>query len=247
MTSPYRDPRVVATFVLLTSAAVGLILLINALADGGMRTAATIAVAVALWLPLTAVLRRLREAIFVFGCPPDTLARVLDAVQGTPGLDVERFARDLQGPEALAAYRADWEETRRPNAHVRALPGDWPGIGNMKQTVGVTVMRFPHYFSGGLAVSTRSPVGAHWLPISRPWRRPCRARPSPRPPIRPPTRPSHAGRCTATCSRPCAMSAIPRLSGSIGRPRGWRHIGQLSESSARRKTLPMSMRHSTAR
>src|SRR5256885_3277808 len=52
--------------------------------------------------------------------PYTTLFRsVLDAVQGTPGLDVERFARDLHGPEALAPYRADWEETRKPNAYVR--------------------------------------------------------------------------------------------------------------------------------
>ena len=76
-----------------------------------------------------AVLRRMREAIFVFGYPPDTLAWVLDTVQETPELDVKRFARDLHGPEALAAYRTDWEETRKPNVYVRNLQGDWPGIG----------------------------------------------------------------------------------------------------------------------
>src|SRR5437660_5376072 len=53
------------------------------------------------------------------------LARVLDAVQGTPELDVRRFARDLHAPEAFAAYRTDWEETRKPNAYVRNLQGDW--------------------------------------------------------------------------------------------------------------------------
>jgi len=104
-----------------------------------------------------AVLRRLREAIFVFGCPPDTLARVLDAVQGMPGLDVERFARDLYGPEALAAYRADWEETRKPNAYVRHLQGDWPGIGNLKQTDGHDRYAFP-------TLLFRGPGGEHTVP-----------------------------------------------------------------------------------
>jgi hypothetical protein len=104
-----------------------------------------------------AVLRRMREAIFVFGCPPDTLARVLDAVQGTPGLDVERFAHDLHGPEALAAYRADWEETRKPNAYVRDLQGDWPGIGNLKQTNGLARYAFP-------TLLFRGPGGEHTVP-----------------------------------------------------------------------------------
>ncbi len=104
-----------------------------------------------------AVLRRMREAIFVFGRPPDTLARVLDAVQGTPGLDVERFARDLPGPEALAAYRADWEETRKPNAYVRNLQGDWPGIGNLKQTDGLERYAFP-------TLLFRGPGGEHTVP-----------------------------------------------------------------------------------
>jgi hypothetical protein len=104
-----------------------------------------------------AVLRRMREAIFVFGCPPDTLERVLDAVQGTPGLDVERFARDLHGPEAHAAYRADWEEARRPNAYVRNLQGDWPGIGNLKQTDRRERYAFP-------TLLFRGPGGEHTVP-----------------------------------------------------------------------------------
>jgi hypothetical protein len=59
--SPYRDPRVLAAFVLLTASAIGLIALINTLAEGGMRTAATIAVAVGLWLALMVVLRLVRR------------------------------------------------------------------------------------------------------------------------------------------------------------------------------------------
>jgi protein-disulfide isomerase-like protein with CxxC motif len=104
-----------------------------------------------------AMLRRMREAIFIFGCPPDTLTRVLDAVQGTPGLDIERFARDLHGPEALVAYRADWEETRKPNAYVRHLQGDWPGIGNLKQTDGRERYAFP-------TLLFRGPGGEHTVP-----------------------------------------------------------------------------------
>ena len=53
------------------------------------------------------------------------------------------FARDLQGPEALAAYRTDWEETRKPNACVRHLQGDWLGISNLKQTEGRERYAFP--------------------------------------------------------------------------------------------------------
>jgi protein-disulfide isomerase-like protein with CxxC motif len=104
-----------------------------------------------------AVLRRMREALFIFGCPPDTLARVFDTVQGTPGLDVQRFARDLHGPEALAAYRADWEETRKPNAYVRGLQGDWPGIGNLKQMDGFERYAFP-------TLLFRGPGGEHTVP-----------------------------------------------------------------------------------
>jgi hypothetical protein len=82
---------------------------------------------------------------------------VLEAVQGTPGLDVERFERDLQGPEALAAYRADWEETRTPNAYVRDLQGGWPGIGNLKQTDGLDRYAFP-------TLLFRGPGGEHTVP-----------------------------------------------------------------------------------
>jgi hypothetical protein len=104
-----------------------------------------------------AVRRRMREAIFLLGCPPDTLERVLNAVQDIPELDIERFARDLHGPEARAAYRADWEETRKPNAYVRNLQGDWSGIGNLKQTEGHERYAFP-------TLLVRGPGGEHTVP-----------------------------------------------------------------------------------
>jgi protein-disulfide isomerase-like protein with CxxC motif len=104
-----------------------------------------------------AVLRRMREAMFLFGRPPDTLARVLAAVQGTPGLDLERFARDLTGQEARDAYRSDWEETRQPNDYVRELKGNWPGIGNLKQTDGRDRYAFP-------TLLFRGPGGEYTVP-----------------------------------------------------------------------------------
>lgn len=104
-----------------------------------------------------AVLRRMREAIFIFGRPPDTIARVIDAVRNTPGLDFPRFERDLVGDEARDAYQRDWEETRQPNAYVRELQGDWPGIGNLKQTEGHARYAFP-------TLLFRGPGGEHTVP-----------------------------------------------------------------------------------
>ena len=102
-------------------------------------------------------LRRMREAVFVFGCPPDTPERVLDAVRETPGLDQDRFAGDLHGAEAREAYQRDWEETRQPNDYVRQLEGDWPGIGNLKQTDGHDRYAFP-------TLLYRGPGGEHTVP-----------------------------------------------------------------------------------
>ena len=79
-----------------------------------------------------ALLRALREAIFVFGRPADTWERILDLAMVLPGLDTVAFARDLQSEHAAAAYEVDWAETRRPNAYVVGLEGDWPGIGCLR-------------------------------------------------------------------------------------------------------------------
>ena len=78
----------------------------------------------------------MRKAAFVFGCPPDTPERVCDAVRDTPGLDQDRFARDLHRRQAREVYASDWEETRRSNDHVRQLQGDWPGMGSLNQIDG---------------------------------------------------------------------------------------------------------------
>lgn len=76
-----------------------------------------------------AVLNRLRETTFVDGRPADTPQRVLDAVRGIAGLDVEALAREAAGARALEAVRADWAETRSPCVEVLEItePGRHPG------------------------------------------------------------------------------------------------------------------------
>lgn len=89
------------------------------------------------------VLRRLRESIFVFGLPADTDDRIIEAVRGVEGLDVDRFAADLGTEVVEKAFTEDWEETRRPNEHVMTLEGDAPGIGRAKNTEGHWRFVFP--------------------------------------------------------------------------------------------------------
>jgi predicted DsbA family dithiol-disulfide isomerase len=89
------------------------------------------------------VLRRLREATFVFGTPADTTERILDAVRGVDGLDLERFAAELRSDIVEKAFKEDWEETRRPNEYVMTLEGDAPGIGRAKETEGHWRFVFP--------------------------------------------------------------------------------------------------------
>jgi predicted DsbA family dithiol-disulfide isomerase len=76
-----------------------------------------------------AVLRRLRESWFVAGRPADTVERGLVAAAGVPGLDLDRLAADSADAATERAWRADWEEARQPNAHVRNLPDRRPGMG----------------------------------------------------------------------------------------------------------------------
>lgn len=89
------------------------------------------------------VLRRMREQTFVFGEPADSPDRIVDAVKGVDGLDIERFAVDLESDIAEKVFREDWDETRRPNTYVMTLEGDRPGIGKAKQTDGHWRYVFP--------------------------------------------------------------------------------------------------------
>ena len=59
--SPYRNPRVVLALVGIAGAGIALVLLVNRTTDGGIRTVATIAIAVVLWIGLMVVLRVARS------------------------------------------------------------------------------------------------------------------------------------------------------------------------------------------
>jgi uncharacterized protein (TIGR03086 family) len=108
------------------------------------------------------VLRRVREQVFVFGATPETPDQFAVAVAGVPGLDIDRFIRDLADPAVAEAYQADWEETRRPNDHVRHLTGDQIGIGSMKHSEGHDRYAFP-------TIIVRGPLGEAtvpgWMPM----------------------------------------------------------------------------------
>ena len=83
-----------------------------------------------------AVLRRLREQIFVFGIGPQTPDEFDAAAVGIAGLDHARWRADQALPEVAAAYQADWRETRAPNDYVRALKHDSPMNGELKHSEG---------------------------------------------------------------------------------------------------------------
>ncbi len=109
------------------------------------------------------VLRRLRESTFVFGITPYTADEFVAAVEGVPGLDVERFVADLSDPSVAAAYQADWEETRRPNDHVRFLEGNYVGIGNLKHSEGHDRYAFPTLIFRGTNGEVTVPG---WMPFA---------------------------------------------------------------------------------
>ena len=108
------------------------------------------------------VLRRLRESTFIFGLTPDSLGQFAEAGKGLPGLDIKRWLGDIESDETQRAYRADWEETRNPNDHVRFLEGDEVGIGSMKHSEGHDRYAFP-------TLIFRGPEGeatvAGWMPF----------------------------------------------------------------------------------
>src|SRR5260370_2425081 len=72
------------------------------------------------------VLRRLREATFVFGTPADTIERILDATRGIEGLDHDRFAAELRSPLVEKALPQALEPTPRPTQSAMTLPADPP-------------------------------------------------------------------------------------------------------------------------
>jgi len=110
------------------------------------------------------LLRRLREACFVFSTPADARDRILVTAAGIDGLDRDRLAADMRSPEVLSAYEADWQETRNPNRYVLELREDRPGAGNAKQQEGRWRYVFP-------TLLFRGPGGEHTVPGWQAWER----------------------------------------------------------------------------
>jgi len=77
------------------------------------------------------VLRRLREAIFVFGEPPEDSASIGAALIGIPGLGA--LIADAGLPGAEVSFRADWEATRNPDPYVIDLDDPGEGSGRAKR------------------------------------------------------------------------------------------------------------------
>ena len=103
------------------------------------------------------VLRRFRESTFVFGSTPSDPSSFAAACAGVSGLDVEQWIADFASPASASAYQTDWEETRRPNDHVRFLEGDHVGIGSLKHSEGHDRYAFPTLVFTG-------PGGSHTVP-----------------------------------------------------------------------------------
>lgn len=79
------------------------------------------------------VVRRLREAIFVFGDPPVSAASTAAALVGIPGLDVDTLLDDVEAPEVAAAFESDWETARNPDPYVVGLDDPGEGSGRAKR------------------------------------------------------------------------------------------------------------------
>ncbi len=66
------------------------------------------------------VLRRMREATFLFGRPADNAARVIAALDGIRCVNVQRLRADMGSPAVESALRTDWLQTRQPNQDARS-------------------------------------------------------------------------------------------------------------------------------
>lgn len=96
-----------------------------------------------------AVLRRLRETVFVHGRPADTRDRLVDALAGVPGLDLERLLADVDTSSVLDSVQADWEETRRPHPAVVGRTGPGPNPGAAKPDGELLRYAFPTLLVSG--------------------------------------------------------------------------------------------------
>ncbi|MEY2436496.1 MAG: hypothetical protein QOF97_1332 [Acidimicrobiaceae bacterium] len=110
------------------------------------------------------LLRALRESCFIDGRPADDRERVLALSESVAGLDHDRLAADLDSTEVDAAWRADRDETRRPNDYVRTLQETHVGKGNAKPDGDGWRYVFP-------TLLFRGPGGEHTVPGWQPWER----------------------------------------------------------------------------
>ena len=109
------------------------------------------------------VLRRLREATFVFGEPPDTAGRIQRALSGVTDLDPARLGAEEE-TMVRVRFRADWEETRAPAPEVLTLEEEGEGAGRAKHSEGHWRYVFP-------TVVFRGPAGERIVPGWKPYER----------------------------------------------------------------------------
>lgn len=103
------------------------------------------------------VVRRLRQAAFVHGEPPDTAERIADALAGVPGLDLDRLLADADGPAVAAALARDVEEARQPRAEVVDLRAEGPHPGAARPDGDRLRYAFPTLIVAGAAGSVVLP------------------------------------------------------------------------------------------
>ena len=90
-----------------------------------------------------AVLRRLREAVFVDGRPADNPERIALALAGVPGLDLDWLLEDLDSDAVAEAIAKDFDETRDPHPDVVGLKEDGPHPGAAKAEGPIVRYSFP--------------------------------------------------------------------------------------------------------
>ena len=110
------------------------------------------------------VLRRFREAVFLYGAPVDHIDQAARALQGVKGLDMDLLLRDVGSQTVNDAYLKDWEETRQPNDYVRRLAEEDADhlAGPMMKSEGHERYNLPTFIF-------RGPEGEQTLPGYRPF------------------------------------------------------------------------------
>ena len=110
------------------------------------------------------VLRRLREATFVFGDPPVSAASMAAALTGIPGLDIDRLLEDAESPEVEAAFGSDREFARDPDPYVIGLDDPGEGSGRAKRDGDRRRYAFPTLLIAGPGGRAVVPG---WKPLDR--------------------------------------------------------------------------------